>query len=509
MYCRHCGKMIPDDSRFCSYCGGGVAMAAEAQGDPEAPRPVEGGGHLPDADDAATSEAPDLDADAEPTDGADTEPAGDADAGPADDAGAGELSERDGDPTAPEAPDGAAGDGEADSGDATDNCGSEPAGDAGETVVGDAAERPADGGPAGHGDALGPVAPQDVPPTFASAPAAYVGAKRLSVIIGAACALALLVGGAVWVGGEMARAEQERIAREEAEAEAEARRTTPRRVEVDVDATRWSRDGSGPIPVQLDGKTASGDSETFVRYIEQDRMISEVPPGDYELTVLASPIAADGVMFLVDDDPIDLSIDEDDSMEDAVDKTGDVSIELVRAWSGEVTRSDIDEAYGHLLESGMDEDDAEELRDLARERYLEDEEEEEEESSTAQTITRSPKAIDPDPSAPKLADGTYAKTYEDSNISIDIPTAWSIRVATGGGDIKDRYNVTVSGESIMYIDIMDGDASGGTDIKDAGGTQKLGMTSGGDAVIATRGNGTRAYNLQELMSLSLDTIEIF
>ena len=33
MFCRHCGKKLPDDSRFCTFCGKSVAVSDETLGD--------------------------------------------------------------------------------------------------------------------------------------------------------------------------------------------------------------------------------------------------------------------------------------------------------------------------------------------------------------------------------------------------------------------------------------------------------------------------------------------
>lgn len=292
--------------------------------------------------------------------------------------------------------------------------------------------------------------------------------------------------------------------------------TTGRSFEIDVDATFWNKSGSGPIPVEIEGETASGDSERYVRFVDPDCIVSDILPGSYELTVLASPIAADGKMYLYDDDGIDFSIDEDDGPDETIDLTDDVTIELVRAWRGEVTEADIDDAYEYLIDADVD--NADELRDLAREEYLETEDDKKDEdaddddddsSSTSGAITRSPKAIDPDPSDVKLPSGTEARVYEGPSFSIKLPLAWDIRLASGGGDIKDRYTISSSNEDILIVDVKRGDAQAGSDIRDANGTEKLGMTSDGDAVVAIRGQGNVAYNLIELIAEVLDTIEIY
>ena len=35
MHCKHCGKVIDDDSKYCSYCGGNVENKAEEKHDDE------------------------------------------------------------------------------------------------------------------------------------------------------------------------------------------------------------------------------------------------------------------------------------------------------------------------------------------------------------------------------------------------------------------------------------------------------------------------------------------
>lgn len=512
MFCRHCGKKLPDDSRFCTFCGKSVVVADETLSDEpeEAPAPVD--------DAAGEVSAESLDSDAGQPDDAVQVDGSSAAEGDAQDAAAAEgaPSSLFSDNTCEEVGDAEVPDDSADPAPPED-----PA--------------PSDESTGGNADAQAPDAftyekregDQPDEPARGFSGFSIPDSKRRPLIIGACVALALVVGGGVWVSSEMARAEEERAAveaqeareRERAEAEAEEAermRITGRNFEIDVDATFWNKSGSGPIPVEIEGETASGDSERYVRFVDPDCIVSDILPGSYELTVLASPIAADGKMYLCDDDGIDFSIDEDDDPDETIDLTDDVTIELVRAWRGEVTEADIDDAYEYLLDADVD--NADELRDLAREEYLETEDDKKDEdaadddddsSSTSGAITRSPKAIDPDPSDVKLPSGTEARVYEGPSFSIKLPLAWDIRLASGGGDIKDRYTISNSNEDILIIDVKRGDAQAGSDIRDANGTEKLGMTSDGDAVVAIRGQGNVAYNLIELIAEVLDTIEIY
>lgn len=512
MFCRHCGKKLPDDSRFCTFCGKSVAVSDETLGDEpeEAPAPVD------DAAGDASAELLDPDA-VKPGDAVQVD----------------ESSVAEGDAQDAAAAEGAPSSLFSDS--AREEVGDIPVPDDSAGPVPPEDPAPTDGSTSENADAQAPDAftyekgEGDQPDESARGFSGFSipDGKRRPLIIGARIALALVVGGGVWASSEMARAEEDRAAaeaqeareRERAEAEAEETermRATGRNFEIDVDATFWNKSGSGPIPVEIEGETASGDSERYVRFVDPDCIVSDILPGSYELTVLASPIAADGKMYLYDDDGIDFSIDEDDGPDETIDLTDDVTIELVRAWRGEVTEADIDDAYEYLLDADVD--NADELRDLAREEYLETEDDKKDEdaddddddsSSTSGAITRSPKAIDPDPSDVKLPSGTEARVYEGPSFSIKLPLAWDIRLASGGGDIKDRYTISSSNEDILIIDVKRGDAQAGSDIRDANGTEKLGMTSDGDAVVAIRGQGNVAYNLIELIAEVLDTIEIY
>ena len=53
MFCRHCGKRLPDDSKFCTYCGKSVVIedeGASAGQEPE-PAPVDGRARARDGSD--------------------------------------------------------------------------------------------------------------------------------------------------------------------------------------------------------------------------------------------------------------------------------------------------------------------------------------------------------------------------------------------------------------------------------------------------------------------------
>ncbi len=130
----------------------------------------------------------------------------------------------------------------------------------------------------------------------------------------------------------------------------------------DVDAPVLDKQGGSLIPVAVTGTTAEGDplDETF--FISSSGYGLEVPYGEYSVSVLASPITYEGVIFRIPAEPISITVDED-----YFDLNPVLSFEEIPA--AEMSEEDVDLAYEYALAGGCySEGTADMLRDLALER---------------------------------------------------------------------------------------------------------------------------------------------
>lgn len=428
MFCRHCGKKLPDDSHFCTYCGKNVEVDDDAA-------QVEG--------DAATVDDGTISDTREPAD--------------------------DGASVAEPLSDGLA---------ATD------------AAVGrdDAA----------HADAAAPQAgfTSDAPAASHASSASRADVASTKRWIPIAIAVAVVVIAAIGVGvfvqqrAEAERiAQQERAEREREQEELRERLSIAHDVRIGVSAKGWDTDdGSTPLPVHVEGMTDAGDTYEEIQFVDGAGDGISLLPGTYTIDVAASPFAEYGRMYDYTVDPFTVEVDDDLEEKTLIDLSDEIQIELT--YPDNLTEDGIERAREIALNGGYDE--ADELADKAYERYFDDDDDDD----------------DSTPSSSTSFSGLNTKTYDGDFFEIDLPAAWEINVASGGGDVLARHSIKLEGETILTIDVMVGDEDVSGTITDAGGMEKLGVTSDGNAVIAVRGNGTVAYNSMELIAQTLKTIDI-
>lgn len=542
MFCRHCGKRLPDDSKFCTYCGKSVVIEDEgaSAGQAPEPAPVEaapatapvGAAPAPAAEAAAGVPAADASADGRgPAAGI---PAADA-SEPSDDApmadGASPMPrEPDRDEVGPDAP---AGESAAPEPGTPHDDGAPAADDAltGEVAAQETpgfsaassadtaadAERPAAAADMPAAGATQPAAwtvPADaVPPPDASVPVTPPAAagpsprRRAPIVIAVVAAVVVIaiVAGFAWQRAEAERAEAER-AEKQAEREREEERarqealTSVHAVAIEVDARGWDTgDGASPLPVEVTGTEAAGDEVDEVQFVDSDGDGLELRAGDYELRVACSPIADDGTMYDAPSRAVELSIDEDLVAGRDLDRSDEVSFELDALRSG-VSSADIERAYDYAVDAGCD--DADDLRDAARERYLDADDGADDDASASDGSGSSSGSSSSQGSA-------VSSMYDDEFLTMAVPDGWEINLASGGGDVFARYTVSLAGEQLFTIDVHTGSVSvTNTDITDPSGVVILGTTSDGMAVTATRGNGDAAYNNMANIANCLDTVRV-
>lgn len=553
MFCRHCGKRLPDDSKFCTYCGKSVVIEDEGASAGQAPEPdpveaVTAPATAPVGAAPVPAPAPETAADASaadaPADGrgpAAGMPAADA-SEPSDDApmadGTSPMSPKpDRDGVGPDAPAGESaapepGTPHDDGAPAADGA---PAMDdalAGEVAAQATPDSPVASSADTAADAERPAAAADMPVAGATQPAAWTvpadaapppdasapvtppaaagpsprrGAPIVIAAVVAAVVVIAIAAGFVWQRAEAERAEAER-AEQRAEREREEERarqealTSVHAVAIEVDARGWDTgDGASPLPVEVAGTEAAGDEVDEVQFVDSDGDGLELRAGDYELRVACSPIADDGTLYDAPSRAVELSIDEDLVAGRDLDRSDVVSFELDALRSG-VSSADIERAYDYAVDAGCE--DADDLRDAARERYLDaDDGADDDASANAGSDSFS--------GSSSSRGNAVSSMYEDEFLTMAVPDGWEINLASGGGDVFARYTVSLSGEQLFTIDVHTGSVSvTNTDITDPSGVVILGTTSDGMAVTATRGNGDAAYNNMANIANCLDTVRV-
>lgn len=554
MFCRHCGKRLPDDSKFCTYCGKSVVIedeGASAGQEPE-PAPVEAAPAPATAPvEAAAATAPVGAAPAPASETAADVPAADApvdDRGPAAGMPAADASEpsddapmADGTSPMPREPDRDGVEPDAPTGESaapepgTSHDDGTPAAD--DALTGEVAAQETPGFSAASSadtaaDAERPAAAADMPAAGATQPAAWAvpadaapppdasvpvtppatagpsPRRRAPIVIAAVVAAVVviaIVAGFAWQRAEAERAEAERAERQaEREREEERARqealTSVHAVAIEVDARGWDTgDGASPLPVEVTGTEAAGDEVDEVQFVDSDGDGLELRAGDYELRVACSPIADDGTMYDAPSRAVELSIDEDLVAGRDLDRSDEVSFELDALRSG-VSSADIERAYDYAVDAGCD--DADDLRDAARERYLDADDGADDDASASD-------GSDSSSGSSSSRGNAVSSMYDDEFLTMAVPDGWEINLASGGGDVFARYTVSLAGEQLFTIDVHTGSVSvTNTDITDPSGVVILGTTSDGMAVTATRGNGDAAYNNMANIANCLDTVRV-
>lgn len=164
------------------------------------------------------------------------------------------------------------------------------------------------------------------------APAKGKCSKRPLVIAAVVAALLVVGGGAGYYFGIYAPEQAREVAEREALAAKHA-------VRFSVSAQDWDTSaGASRLPVHITGKEERGKKVDAVRYIDSNGRGVELRRGSYEVEVAASPIAADGTIYAVPADKLDIKLGEKTAEKKTVD-AGDVALEPVEA--AEVTDDQI------------------------------------------------------------------------------------------------------------------------------------------------------------------------
>lgn len=168
-----------------------------------------------------------------------------------------------------------------------------------------------------------PAPAAEAQPT-APAPAKAKRSKRPLAIAAVVIALLAAGGGAGYYFGVYAPEQARQAAEQEALAAKHA-------VRFSVSAQGWDTSaGASRLPVHITGKEDRGKKVDAVRYVDSDGEGVELRRGSYKVEVAASPIAADGTIYAVPADKLNIKLGEKAAEKKTID-AGDVALEPIEA----------------------------------------------------------------------------------------------------------------------------------------------------------------------------------
>lgn len=285
--------------------------------------------------------------------------------------------------------------------------------------------------------AAGPRAATAPAPATVPAPAAPARRGRaVAIALGVAAVVALAAGGTWWYLDSQHR--QQLAAEAEAERVASARHP----VLIEASAPGWDTDeGASRLPVRITGTTAAGEEVDELQFADSGGEGIELVQGAYELTVEASPIAADGTVYEVPDQAVELSFTSDIATE-LIDATSQGGFALKAIAALDVTDDVVSRAYdAALLDEGESGADAAALKEAALARREEAVREREDQMAAE------------------------ALEVEAAGYRLTLPAAWEGRVAVqvDGGVVRVLSDVCPRLE-VCRIEVARGDAGGLGDV---------------------------------------------
>lgn len=163
--------------------------------------------------------------------------------------------------------------------------------------------------------------------------------KRRNLMVAGAVAVALVAGGAGYAAWNGYRQEQAAIAAANAH--------TMMSVQIGVHAAGLDCSTGSKIPVQVSGQDSDGSSVSETLYVDEHGRGIKLLPGDYTLSIAASPIAADGTIYTVPTTKAQVTVKSDGQ-----DLSAQATFKLKVPSADTVTDDQIDAAAKYAEEGG-------------------------------------------------------------------------------------------------------------------------------------------------------------
>lgn len=163
--------------------------------------------------------------------------------------------------------------------------------------------------------------------------------KRRNLMVAGAVVVALVAGGAGYAAWNGYRQEQAAIAAANAH--------TMMSVQIGVHAAGLDCSTGSKIPVQVSGQDSDGSSVSETLYVDEHGRGIKLLPGDYTLSIAASPIASDGTVYTVPTTKAQVTIKSDGQ-----DLSSQAAFKLKVPSADTVTDDQIDAAAKYVEEGG-------------------------------------------------------------------------------------------------------------------------------------------------------------
>ena len=163
--------------------------------------------------------------------------------------------------------------------------------------------------------------------------------KRRNLMVAGVVAVALVAGGAGYAAWNGYQQEQAAVAAANAH--------TMMSVQIGVHAAGLDCSTGSKIPVQVSGQDSDGSSVSQTLYVDEHGRGIKLLPGDYTLSIAASPIAADGTIYTVPTTKAQVTVKADGQ-----DLSGQATFKLKVPSADTVTDDQIDAAAKHAEEGG-------------------------------------------------------------------------------------------------------------------------------------------------------------
>lgn len=163
--------------------------------------------------------------------------------------------------------------------------------------------------------------------------------KRRNLMVAGIVAVALVAGGAGYAAWNEYQQEQAAVVAANAH--------TMMSVQIGVHAAGLDCSTSSKIPIQVSGQDADGSSVSETLYVDEHGRGIKLLPGDYTLSIAASPIAADGTIYTVPTTKTQVTVKSDGQ-----DLSAQATFKLKVPSADTVTDDQIDAAAKYAEEGG-------------------------------------------------------------------------------------------------------------------------------------------------------------
>lgn len=148
------------------------------------------------------------------------------------------------------------------------------------------------------------------------------------------------------------------------------RAAQPHKVTVSIQASGYS-DSDTRIPIQVTGSTYGSSNVDELFFVNAAGEGIELPKGEYELSVPASPLTQDGILYKVPNETVSLVVPKETGDDDEVDARESSIVTMEKNTAADESDEDINKAYEYAMKDPEQTDQANQLRQKAEQVHSE------------------------------------------------------------------------------------------------------------------------------------------